>query len=90
MADQEVDGITLRTILEHMRAMETRIMRHMDARFVSVCGEFNKGFQSIDERLERLERKVDLLFVQVGNIDERLDDIEVVQLPQIRQKVGVS
>lgn len=83
MADQELDGITLRTILDHMRAMETR----MTTSISSVDQRLQRLEQKVDQRMQKLEQKIDLLFVQNENIDERLDDIEVVQLPAIRQKI---
>lgn len=86
MAEQENDGITLQMIFDHMRGMEQRLRREFRDALSGVKSEMNE----MNRRFNSLEGKVDLLFVQMGNIDERLDDIEVVQLPAIKQAVGMT
>jgi len=70
--------ITLLTVLRHMQAMEQRIMER---------------FAKMDARIDRLDAKIDrihaLLTLQIDNIDKRLDDIEVVELPAIRKVIGI-
>lgn len=75
--------IPLTTILQHMQGMEQRLLATMD-----------KRFGDVNDRLERLEKKVDQnyanLSAQIANIDERLDDLEVVQVPTIKKAVGIK
>ena len=72
------DGITSAIILQHMQAMEQRIM---------------EKFSKVDDRFDRLEQKVDrnhvILSTQIANLDERLDDLEVVQVPGLKKAVGI-
>lgn len=75
-----------------MQGMEQRLRTEMNWRFEGVDQQFHgmgKRFDVVDQRLNRLERKVDLLSIQIHTIDSRLDDIEVVQLPALRQAVGI-
>ncbi|GEM_PF-699222 len=91
MADNQ--DITPAILLQHMQGMERRIMQHMDARFAQVDSRFSlmdKRFDAIDARLSKLERKVELLSVQIGNLDERLDDLEVVKVPMLQKAVGIG
>jgi hypothetical protein len=66
--------ITLRMIFEHMLAMDQRLTHRIDG---------------LSTDIKRVERKVDIALVQIGNIDERLDHLEVVELPKIRKAVGI-
>lgn len=66
------DGeVTPAILLQHMQAMEGRIM----------------------EKFDQLEQKVDrnhvILSTQITNLDERLDDLEVVQVPKLKKAVGM-
>jgi len=76
------NDITPKILLDHMQGMEHRIME----RFLQVDGRFIQ----VDTRLDGIDRKLDIITVQTQNIDERLDDIEVVQLPKIRKAVGMA
>ena len=75
------DDITPKVLLDHMRAMEDRIMKEIQGIRVDV--------QSIDQRLcrveiclDRVEKKLTLISTQIQNIDERLDVIEIEELPR--------
>ncbi len=61
--------------LQHMQAMEQRLV----AQILSVKSD-----------VRRVESKVDLALVQIGNLDERLDDLEVVQMPRLKKAVGMK
>jgi len=77
--------VTPQVLLDHMRAMEERILTHVDERFTKV----DERFTTVDERLERLEGKVDLISIQISNIDQRLDTLEVEKLPKVKKAVGI-
>ena len=68
--------ITLRTILDHMRGLEDRVM---------------KKFEQVDFRLERLQtdqqRMERNLTRQIDAIDKRLDEIEIEKLPQRLERI---
>ena len=59
--------------------------------------ELKNDVQTMEKRLsgriDRLEGKVDhnhmMVCVKLENINKRLDDVEVVELPKIRKKVGM-
>ena len=48
----------------------------------------------LENKVDRLEKKVDqnhaILSMQISNLDERLDDLEVVQVPTIKKAVGIK
>lgn len=79
MTNSDNDGITLRTILEHMRGMENRLQAQIS---------------SVKTELAALNAKVDhnhaMLTLQLDNIDKRLDDIEVVQVPKLKNAIKIS
>ncbi len=68
--------ITPAILLQHMQGM-----KH----------ELKQDIHGLAKRMDRLEEKVDRGFahlnVRISNIDERLDDIEVGELPRIRKKL---
>jgi hypothetical protein len=59
--------ITNRVLLEHMQAMRHAIEMRMDR---------------MEKRIDRLDGNVRLIFIQISNIDERLDEIELEELPR--------
>ncbi len=69
-------GVTPAILLEHMRHMEERIMNAMDTRFCKV-----------DIRFSGLEQQNAQILYQIDNIDKRLDDIEVFQIPKLKKAV---
>lgn len=40
--------------------------------------------------MDRMENDIAWIKVGVGNIDKRLDDLEVVQVPTLKKAVGMS
>ena len=44
----------------------------------------------LTKRMDVLERKIDFISVQIGNIDKRLDDVEVIQIPKLKKAVGIQ
>lgn len=77
----EDKDITPAILLQHMRGMEKRLTDHMNVRFIKV----DERFVKVEARLESLENKTSLISMQIKNIDHRLDDIEVGDLPRIRK-----
>lgn len=63
--------ITLGTILEHLRAFEGRMLN----RFTDLEGRMN----SLEQRVDRMDRN---LTRQINAIDQRLDAVEIEQLPK--------
>ncbi len=84
------DDITLKTILEHMRAMEDRLI----SRIEGAEDRLGSRIEKVETGLKNLNFKVDQNHVQVmtqlDNIDARLDDLEVVQVPKLKKAVGMS
>ena len=73
-------------LLRHMQAMEERIMlkfEAVDRRFVDMDAKFTLRFDDVDRQLM-------LLAAQIDNLDKRLDDIEVVQLPNIKKFIKMN
>ncbi len=91
MADDQ--DITPAILLKHIMAMRgdfTAQMQAMEQRIMMKFEKIDVRFDEINARLSQLERKVELLSVQIGNLDERLDDLEVVQIPMLKKAVGIA
>lgn len=75
--------ITLLTVLQHMQAMEQRLIERIEGVRDDLSG-----------RIDRLEAKVDHNHIQVtaqlDAIDRRLDDVEVVEIPKLKKAVGMK
>jgi len=86
-ATSSSDGraITSAVLLDHMRGMEGRLIQHID----SVKTELSVRIDHLDIHMDRLERKVDWINVSITNLDERLTDIEIVQIPKIKKAIGM-
>lgn len=94
--DPKDNDITLAMVMNHMQAMEGRLGVKLDnvrtelkSDLGDVKGELKSDISRVEANLNRVERKVDLTLVQIGNLDARLDDIEVVQVPKLRKAVGI-
>ncbi len=95
MADDQ--DITPAILLQHMQAMERRIMQYMGERFSQVDSRFSRmeaRFDEIEVRLSKLARQVSLLSVQIGDMDQRLDEIEIELFPKrvvkLEEVVGIG
>ncbi|MFA5799656.1 MAG: hypothetical protein WC840_01715 [Candidatus Peribacteraceae bacterium] len=77
------DDITLKTILEHMRGMEERLRTEISG----VRTELKGDIREVKNEIRRVEA---VLSNQISNIDARLDDIEVVQVPKLKKAVGMG
>ncbi len=91
MADDQ--DVTPAILLQHMQAMRgdfSMQMQTMEQRIMKKFDKMDLRFDEINARLGKLERKVELLSVQIGNVDERLDDLEVVQVPMLQKAVGIG
>jgi hypothetical protein len=79
--------ITPKILLEHMRGMEHRLVEKLNNTENGIRSDMKEQFNVVNIRLDRLESKVSLIQVQIKNMDERLDDLEVVQVPKIRKSI---
>ena len=79
------DGITPAVLLQHMQVMGKQLVEKIDEARTELKADINR----VEKNLERVERKVDLALVQIGTIDTRLDDLEVVQVPKLKKAVGM-
>jgi hypothetical protein len=81
--------ITLRMVFEHMLNMDQRLTQRMDAIEQIMQGMLGVQ-QGLRADINRVERKVDLALVQIGNIDARLDHLEVVEIPRLKKARGMA
>lgn len=84
MADDA--DITPAILLQHMQGMEQRLLHRID----DVKIDLTSFKTEVNGRLDKLDRRISLLSVQIGNLDERLDDLEVVQVPILKKAVGIA
>ena len=87
MAD--IDGITAQVLLTHMQGMEQRLTEKIEGVETRLNGKIDGVETRLEKRIDGVERKVDMALIQIGNIDERLDDLEVVQVPKLKKAVGM-
>lgn len=74
--------ITLRVILQHMQAMEHRLMSTLGSRIDSLDTRLSGKIESLATRMDRMERKMDNHTLQLDAIDKRLDAVEIEDLPK--------
>lgn len=84
------DDITLAMVMQHMQAMEGRLGAKIDDVRTELKSELSGVKSELKSDIHRVERKVDLALMQIGNIDARVDDIEVVQVPKLEKAVGMK
>lgn len=77
------DDVTLKTVLEHMHGMEERLRAEINGVRVELKGDIRE----VKNEIRRVEA---VLSNQISNIDARLDDLEVVQVPKLKKAVGMS
>jgi len=82
-------GITSAILLDHMRGMEGRLVQRIDGVESKLTQRIDGVENSLTIRMDRLERKVDWITIGITNMDERLTDIEVVQIPKIKKSIGM-
>ncbi len=75
--------ITPAILLQHMQGMEQRLRT-----------DFSVAIKESEQRLrndfsEKIESSEQRIIRQIDGIDERLDDIEVVQIPMLKKVVGI-
>ena len=87
------DDITLKTVLDHIHAMQSR----MDSRFEDIERRFDKvdqKFEIVDRRFDELEQTIQMvetnLSRQIDAIDHRLDEIEIEGLPSRIKKLEMA
>lgn len=78
-------GITLAMLLDHMQSMEYRLKQEIG----SVRSDMAKMGTHLNARIDRVERDIAWIKVSIGNIDKRLDTIEVVQVPRLEKAIGM-
>ena len=86
------DEITLKTVLDHIAAMEQRLSGRFGGVESNLSGveksivELSGRVEGVEGRLARVEKKLQLVEVnlsrQIDGIDRRLDEIEIEQLPK--------
>jgi len=78
--------ITLAMILNHMRAMEERLLQRFDA--------VDHRCKAIDGRFDAVDHRFNLISTQIENIDQRLDAIEIEDIPKrvthIKKHLGLA
>ena len=99
MSAWDDDTITPKVLLEHMQAIRNDItgrLERLEKRIDALSSKVDKRFDSVEGRLGRVEgrlddveRSVDKVAVQNLIYRERLDKIENVHIPQLRQAVGI-
>jgi hypothetical protein len=72
------DGITLKTILDHMQNMQRTLLNEI-AKLGSRVGGVEIRMDRLETRIDRMETN---LTAQIDGIDKRLDAIEIETLPQ--------
>ena len=88
--------ITWRILLQHVQTMGnglTKRMDDMENRIMNRFAKVDSRFAHVDSRMDRLENKMDRIHMnlsgQIDAIDQRLDDVEVVQVPKLKKAVGM-
>lgn len=82
--------ITFRTLLLHMQGMEQRLRSEVKHGLSDVCSELKDFERKTLDRFDRLDRKFEWVSFALRNIDERLDDIEMKQIPALKKAVGIQ
>lgn len=72
-----------------MHGMEKRIQMELKQEIGSVRSDLVKVETRLNARLDRMENDITWIKVSAGNIDKRLDDLEVVQVPRLKKAVGM-
>jgi len=72
------DEITLKTVLEHIAAMEQRLSGRLGG-VETRLGEVETRLGGVERRIEALDAS---LSQQIDGIDKRLDEVEIEQLPK--------
>ena len=87
------NDITLAMIMKHMQAMEGRIMQNMQGMELRLRDEFRSGLSRLESKVDRnhdiVMRNHAQTTLQIDNVDSRLDDLEVVQVPKLKKAVGM-
>ena len=75
--------ITLRVVLQHMENMQSVLLKEIR--------KVDSRVDGLGRRMDVFEQKADrrhrLVMTGLDNIDRRLDDVEVKELPRIRSKL---
>lgn len=82
MSPQDND-ITPAMLLQHMQGMEKRLREDFSSTILASEDRLKSDFS---RKLEATETNV---IRQIDAIDERLDDLEVVQVPKLKKAVGI-
>lgn len=75
-------GVTLKILLGHMQSMENRLVVKVDNGFKEIKNEI-VAVRS-DLAIERRQRRT-----QIENIDERVDQLEIEEIPTIKKIIGM-
>ncbi len=80
------NDITLVTVIQHMQGMEQRLTGRIDG----LEKRFDGLETKVDRNHEEAMRNHTQTMIAIDNIDARLDDLEVVQVPAIKKVVGMK
>jgi predicted nucleic acid-binding Zn-ribbon protein len=69
-----------------MQGMQQALMREIQR----VDGKVGALTKKVDANEERAQQRHALVMVSLDNIDERLEQIEIGELPKIKQAVGMA
>ena len=78
--------ITPKILLEHMQGMQQALTREIQR----VDGKVDVLAEKIDANEGRAEQRHAVVIAALDNIDERLDVIEIEELPKIKKTVGIA
>ncbi len=81
--------ITLAVLLSQMQGMKYELVQRIDGVKHDLSQRMDGMEKRLGSRIDRLERKTDLISVQIENMDARLDDIEVFEIPKFKKAVGI-
>lgn len=71
------DDVTPKMLLDHMRGMEERLFKKISEEIRTV----HQRIDRLEVHVDRIEKKLTLISTQIENIDQRLDTIEIENLP---------
>ena len=90
MSSNKDEGVTLAIVFEHMQGMEQRLHTEFDVGLKRLESKIDKVSLKVDNLEIKVDRNHTQTMVALDNIDGRLDDLEIVELPAIKKVVGMK
>ncbi len=87
--DSQNDGVTPAILLQHMQAMELRLRDEFRSGLSRLEAKVDRNHQEATLNHEQAMRNHAQTTLQIDNVDSRLDDLEVVQVPKLKKAVGM-